>query len=231
MQCRAVHRRRYPLVSVVAAMATWYNTRHESYRHVLHNGDVGVRRVRPRTRRLAGAADSRKIGGTIPHFARGWMGMRSFLASVSGRGERGEDEGLARTRGIYLRKTRQNRIKNEVRPGAWHLGLPAHLQPSSDRRVASYLSQQSQSSQKARLHPSPAVYTYPPTTEGRSRQRRALCGVHILRARHAGESPRRGRDARRRRKTVRGSLSPSELERKPPRSVWATSLPASRPSR
>ena len=46
-----------------------------------------------------------------------------------------------------------------------------------------------------------------------------------------GQSPRRGRDARLRRKTERGSLSPSGLERKAPRSVWATPLPASRPIR
>ena len=37
-----------------------------------------------------------------------------------GRGGRGGDEGLARTRGGYLRKTWRNRGKNEVRPGAWH---------------------------------------------------------------------------------------------------------------
>jgi hypothetical protein len=42
---------------------------------------------------------------------------------------------------------------------------------------------------------------------------------------------RRGRDARPRRKTERDSLSPRELERKAPRSVWATQLPASRPIR
>jgi hypothetical protein len=33
-------------------------------------------------------------------------------------GGRGGDEGLARTRGGYLRKTWRNRVKNEVRPGA-----------------------------------------------------------------------------------------------------------------
>ena len=32
----------------------------------------------------------------------------------------GGDEGLARTRGGYLHRTRQNRGKNEVSPGAWH---------------------------------------------------------------------------------------------------------------
>ena len=41
----------------------------------------------------------------------------------------------------------------------------------------------------------------------------------------------RGRDVRPRRKTERGSLSPRKLERKAPRSVWATQLPASRPIR
>ena len=46
-----------------------------------------------------------------------------------------------------------------------------------------------------------------------------------------GQSPRGRRDARPRRKTERGSLSPRELERKAPRSVWATQLPASRPIR
>ena len=38
-------------------------------------------------------------------------------------GGRGGDEGLARTRGGYLHKTRHNRGKNEVRPGAWPLGF------------------------------------------------------------------------------------------------------------
>ena len=38
---------------------------------------------------------------------------------IFGRGGRGGDEGLARTRGGYLRKTWRNRGKNEVRPGAW----------------------------------------------------------------------------------------------------------------
>ena len=37
---------------------------------------------------------------------------------IFGRGGRGGDEGLARTRGGYLRKTWRNRGKNEVRPGA-----------------------------------------------------------------------------------------------------------------
>ena len=36
---------------------------------------------------------------------------------------RGGDEGLARTRGGYLHKTRRNRGKNEVRLGDWSIGL------------------------------------------------------------------------------------------------------------
>ena len=45
-----------------------------------------------------------------------------------GLGGRGGDEGLARTRGGYLRKTWRNRGKNEVRLGAWHLGLLTRLE-------------------------------------------------------------------------------------------------------
>ena len=62
---------------------------------------------------------------------------------------------------------------------------------------------------------------YPTTIQTQSQKRRAR---QICRA-------RRWRDARPRRKTGRGSLSPRELERKAPRSVWATQLPASRPIR
>ena len=36
-----------------------------------------------------------------------------------GRGGSGGDEVLARTRGRYVAETRRNRVKNEVRPGAW----------------------------------------------------------------------------------------------------------------
>jgi len=113
----------------------------------------------------------------------------------------------------------------------------------------------------------PMASAYPPTSAGRSRRRRALCGVQIRRVFVAVRSTarpldsnrlyatlpnrysttiqnqpqkrrarqicraRRRRDARPRRKTERGSLSPRELERKAPRSVWATQLPASRPIR
>ena len=35
----------------------------------------------------------------------------------------------SRTRGGYLRKTWRNRGKHEVRPGAWHLGFTAHVEP------------------------------------------------------------------------------------------------------
>ena len=42
-------------------------------------------------------------------------------------GERGEDEGLARMCGRYLRKKWQNRAKNEVRPRAWPLRLAHHF--------------------------------------------------------------------------------------------------------
>ena len=60
------------------------------------------------------------------HFLDGYRQALSLrLASTSGRGGRGGDEGLARTRGGYLRKTWRNRGKNEVSPGAWHLGFVA----------------------------------------------------------------------------------------------------------
>ena len=39
---------------------------------------------------------------------------------IFARGGRGGDEGLARMRGRYLRKTWRNCGKNEVRLGAWH---------------------------------------------------------------------------------------------------------------
>ena len=45
-------------------------------------------------------------------------GPSPITRSYFGRGGRGGDEGLARTRGGYLRKTWRNRGKNEVRPGA-----------------------------------------------------------------------------------------------------------------
>ena len=58
------------------------------------------------------------------HFLDGYRQALSLrLASTSGRGGRGVDEGQARTRGGYLHKTRRNRGKNEVRLGAWHLGF------------------------------------------------------------------------------------------------------------
>ena len=51
------------------------------------------------------------------HFLDGYRQALSLRLDF-GRGEGGGDEGLARTRGGYLQKTRRNRGKNEVRPGA-----------------------------------------------------------------------------------------------------------------
>ena len=56
------------------------------------------------------------------HFLDGYRQSLSLRLDF-GRDGRGGDEGLARRRGGYLRKTWRNRGKNEVRPGAWPLGF------------------------------------------------------------------------------------------------------------
>ena len=60
------------------------------------------------------------VGRTEEEWAHFLDGYRQCAFTSAGfwAGGRGGDEGLARTRGGYLRKTWRNRVKNEVRPGA-----------------------------------------------------------------------------------------------------------------
>ena len=71
------------------------------------------------------------VGRTEEEWAHFLDGYRECALTSPGfwAGERGGDEGLALTRGIYLRKTRHNRIKNELRLGVCPLGFSRGLSP------------------------------------------------------------------------------------------------------